>query len=172
MSYSKPASLWVSFYPAMADDPRTHAAVEVLVERYGFPRYVMAPVVVSAWLRLHVHALGEGDTGRIDHLTYRRLAQIAWPEAADAPRRFGRLERIGEMLVDAMSTKPSEREEGLIVYGDAVERGEHPDQGAHGIASKSARQMVPTGFEELHAKILRDRRRKREKAVPEREAEA
>jgi hypothetical protein len=148
----------------MFDDPRTHAAVEVLVERYGFPRYVAAPVVVSAWLRLHVHALGEGDDGRIDHLSYRRFAEIAWPECADAPRRYGRREKCGEMLLEAMSAIPAERDEGLVCYGDPVERPEHPDQPLHGIASKLARQVTPTGFEVLHAKILRDRRRKRDKA--------
>ena len=97
MSYKKPRGLWVSLYGTIPNDPRTQVAAEYLVS-HGVARYAAVQVVMLAWARLHCYALSEGNTGYLGHIPDHRLAEIAWPESACAPKRIGRGETAGRKL--------------------------------------------------------------------------
>ena len=159
---AKPGGLWAALHASLFDDPRTIEAAETLV-RGRVPRYVARQVVVTSLLRLHIHALGEGDTGRTGHLTDRRLVEIAWPESADAPRNLGRRERVGTLLRAALWTPPHGEPVGYM-HGRCEGCAQQLSETVQGIALLRCVHEGLSEFDLWHSKILGDRRRRRERA--------
>ena len=159
----KPQGLWAAMYSSLFDDPRTIDAAEVLVKG-RVPRYVARQVVVTALLRLHVHALSEGDSGQTGHLTDRRLLDLAWPESADAPRNLGRRERLGALLRAALWAAPYGAAEGYM-HVSCAGCAQQTVEVVQGIELKRCVHEGLAEFGLWHSKILGDRKRRRDRAA-------
>jgi len=125
---------WSPIYGQAWDHRKTAAAAaHVVAHGRGIPEEC-APSVVLGWLnRICIWCLSNGETGSTKTLTAGRLATIAWPEGLAAGRH---VLRTGELV------------RGALRAGGFLEDG--PDG------------EVVHDFDEHHARILKERRRKRE----------
>ncbi len=167
MAYEKPRGLWVALYPSMGLDPHVLAAARALENR-RVPKGSAVAITILAWARLHAHALTVGDVGELDGISDAEVGRLAWPESDDARRRVGGFSQVGRALIAALSTPPVGESEGLI-------RVEHvrADRTADTTADRTAdttpvrpqigRRIVLLGFEQLHNRVLRDRKNMRDR---------
>lgn len=125
---------WSPLYGQAWDHPKTAAAAaHVVANGRGIPEEC-APSVVLGWLnRICIWCLNNGETGSTRALTAGRLATIAWPEGLAAGRN---VLRTGELIRGAL------RAGGFLEDGLDGER-------VH-------------DFGDHHARILKERQRKRE----------